>query len=48
MARALAKLGDKTGMVAALQRTVALDRQDSVARQLLASQLMPGPATWTF
>lgn len=44
MARALSKLGDKTGMVAALQRTVALDGRDSVARQLLAQQLMPGPS----
>ncbi len=43
MARALSKLGDKAGMVEALQRTIALDGRDSVARQLLAEQLMPGP-----
>ena len=44
LARALSRLGDKGGMVEALQRTIALDDRDSVARQLLAHELMPGPS----
>jgi hypothetical protein len=41
-ARALSKLGDKGGMVAALHRTIALDGRDDAARMLLTQHLMPG------
>jgi len=43
LARALSKLGDKQGMVAALHRCIALDGRDDVARIMLTQHLMPGP-----
>jgi hypothetical protein len=41
-ARALSKLGDKPGMVAALHRAIALDGRNDTARMLLTQHLMPG------
>ena len=43
LARALSKLDDKEGMVAALYRCIALDGQDDAARIMLTRHLMPGP-----
>ena len=43
LARALSRLGDKEGMVAALHRSIALDGRDDAARIMLTRYLMPGP-----
>jgi hypothetical protein len=43
LARALSRLGDKEGMLAALHRSIALDGRDDAARIMLTRHLMPGP-----
>jgi tetratricopeptide (TPR) repeat protein len=42
LARALSRLGNKTGMVAALQRAIQLGDSEDMARTLLTQHLMPG------